>query len=259
MPATGAPASYDVEGTTVTMPVEVRDAAAGFATFLVRRRTVEALLPAPGIEPLTVLPGRTLMSVGVIDYRDNDLGDYNEVAVLFFVRPATAQRRQGPVSLLRAWRRGTLGTWIWQLPVDQTFTMHAGKRIWGFPKWLADIHVAGQHPDQDEGAPADPTRWRGRLSVDGQHVLTLDVPRGGTREMPPTEVGTYTFMGGSWHRTAWTQQAREVGFRLGGGRVELGRHPLAGTLRSLGLPKRPVGTLWIDGMHSTFEAPEPLA
>lgn len=250
--------TYEIDDRTVTMPVEVRDAAAGFATYLVKRRAVEALLPDGTLEPVPALPGRTLMSLGLIDYRDNDLGDYHEVAVLFFVRPREQKGGFGLPGLIRDLKQGRLGTYIWQLPVDQTFTMHAGKRIWGFPKWLADIHVAGEDPELDEGAPAQPGRWRGRLAVDGKHVLTLDVPRGEGRPMPTTTSTTYTVIDGRWHRTELTQQARTVRFRLGGADLELGSHPLTQSLRTLGLPKRAVGTLWIDGLHSTFEAPEPL-
>ncbi|HEX9888312.1 MAG TPA: acetoacetate decarboxylase family protein [Nitriliruptorales bacterium] len=258
MSTTEAPTSYDIDGTTVTMPVEVRDAAAGFATYLVKRKAVEALIPDDGVRPVGALPGRTLMSLGLVDYRDNDLGAYHEIAVLFFVRPRKAGGGTALPHLLRDLKAGTLGTYIWQLPVDQSFTMHAGRRIWGFPKWLADIHVAGEDPELDEGEPADPRRWRGRLSLDGQHVLTLDVPRGGKRAMPAATSSTYTVIDGAWHRTELTQEAREMGLRLGGARIQLGRHPIANTLRSLGLPKRAIGTLWIDRLHSTFQAPQRL-
>ena len=100
--ATDAPTTYEIDGRTVTMPVEVRDAAAGFATYLVSRKVVAALLPPGGVEPITVLPGRTLMSIGLIDYRDNDLGDYHEVGVLFFVQPRDAGPSTSPTADARS-------------------------------------------------------------------------------------------------------------------------------------------------------------
>ena len=33
------------------------------------------------------LPGRGVCVVAIIDYKDNDLGDYNEVSIALFVRP----------------------------------------------------------------------------------------------------------------------------------------------------------------------------
>ena len=45
---------------------------------------------------------------------------------------------------------------------------------------------------------------------------------------------------------------------MSGGRVELGDHPYADQLRSLGLPKRPLVCTWMENMHGRFEAPEKL-
>src|SRR4051794_20056744 len=98
--------SYDISGTTVTMPVQVRDASAGTAVYEVDAAAAAALLPGAFV-PTEVAPGRAHLAIVVVDYRDNDLGAYREVGLMFFVRPADG---------------ASDGTFIVRLPVDQPFT-----------------------------------------------------------------------------------------------------------------------------------------
>src|SRR5207253_7729403 len=136
-----------------------------------------------------LLPGRALFSIAAIEYRDNDLGDYHEVSLAFFVR----ERRVSPpaVPYLGAavdLARNRLATWIWKLPVDQRFTCEAGRGIWGFPKSVAQI----EFQDVD-------SRRRCRLVMDGRHVLTFSVARGGRRALPDVRMMTYTYVDGVLH------------------------------------------------------------
>ena len=68
------------------MPVVVREATSMAATYLVSASAARALLPGPELEVVELWPGYALFSIACIDYVDNDLGDYNEVSIAFFVR-----------------------------------------------------------------------------------------------------------------------------------------------------------------------------
>jgi hypothetical protein len=70
---------------------------------------------------------------------------------------------------------------------------------------------------------------------------------------------TYTVLDGRLHRTAFTTGATGAGFRAGGATLALGDHPLAATLRELGLPRRALFTVWMEHMRARFEAPEPAS
>jgi len=238
--------SYQIQGRTVSMPVEVRDASAGVATFLVRSAIARRIVP-PEFEIVELLPRRTPLAIAIIDYRDNDLGDYNEVSLTFFVRPRGSRRG---IPWLGAWMdlaANRIGTWIWKLPVDQSFTCEAGRTIWGFPKSVERIDVT-----RENGTV------RCRLEMDGAHVLTLSVPRGGTRALPEQAMQTYTQIEGVAHQTRFLQGGTGVGFAMGGARLELGTHGIADALGALGLPKRAIFTMWTEHMRGRFEAPEKL-
>ncbi len=234
------------DGREVTMPVVVRDASSAAATYLVASDAARRLLPRPELDVVELLPGRALFSIAAIDYRDNDLGDYNEVSLALFVRrrgePAGIPYLGAALDLAR----NRIATYIWRLPVDQRFTCLAGRGIWGFPKSVEQIAF-----EDADG------RRRCRLVMDGRHVLTFSVKRGGNRTLPDAAMATYTYIDGALSRTTFVSGARGVGIHLGGAELVLGDHPLADELRSLGLPKGALMSVWMEHSHGRFEGPVP--
>jgi hypothetical protein len=245
-PAAAPPArSYAIEGRTVTMPVVVRDATSAAATYLVDAAAARRLLPGPELDVVELLPGRALFSIACIQYRDNDLGDYNEVSLAFFVRP---RDEPGGLPWLGAavdLVRSRLATWIWKLPVNQHFTCAAGSGIWGFPKTVEEIGFS------EAGG-----RSSCRLVMGGRHVLTMAMAPGGARTIPDATMTTYTYLDRRLHRTAFSSGASGVGIHLGGVELALGDHPIADDLRALGLPRRALMGVWLGKMHGRFETPE---
>ena len=228
--------SYEIAGRTVTMPCVVRDASAGTAMFEVDAAAARTLVPG-AFDVVETAPGRCQLAIAVIDYRDNDLGDYREVGITLFVTPKGAPADRA-------------GTYITHLPVDQEFTCEAGRTIWGFPKSVERIDF--DYADD---------RLTTTLRMDGQLVLRLALPRGGEDEMPPLPMTTYSTIGGVPHATAFSQGGTGSQVLMGGDGVELvlGDHPIAKELAGLGLPAEAQLTTWTERMQGTFEAPEPLA
>lgn len=225
--------TYDIAGSTVTLPVQVRDASAGTVLFEVDAAAAQALLPA-AFEVVQTAEGRANLAIALVDYRDNDLGAYLEIGLILFVRP-----RGG----------GEDGNFILHLPVDQEFTCEAGCRIWGFPKTVEQI-------DRQDGEGA--TTWT--LRMDGELVLRLTMPRGGSDEAPALPMTSYTMLDGAPHATAFSQWGKGSQLILGGSGVtlELGSHPIAKELQSLGLPTEPQLSTWTEQMQASFETPRAL-
>lgn len=225
--------TYDIAGRTVTMPVQVRDASAGTVLWDVDASAAQALLPA-AFEVAETAPGRANLAIALVDYRDNDLGAYLEIGLILFVRP-----RAG----------GEEGNFIVHLPVDQEFTCEAGQRIWGFPKTVESI----ERVDGDGS-----TTWT--LQMDGELVLRLTMPRGGSDEAPAMPMTSYTVIDGAPRATAFSQWGKGSQLVIGGEGVtlELGSHPIAKELESLGLPAEPQLSTWTEQMQATFETPRAL-
>jgi hypothetical protein len=232
---------YEIQGQQVRLPVEVRDASSGNAMYMVDAAAAQALVPGDAFRVVEPAPGQTQLLLGIIDYRDNDLGDYNEVAIIFFVHPAGGSPED-------------TGTFIYKLPVNQSFTCEAGCTIWGFPKTVDQI----DYSYGDDSA-------RCRLEMDGQHVFTLSLPRrssqpGGAPADAETAGPTYTYIAGVPHRTTFTTGGDTVVSPGGEGiELELGSHPIADQLRSLGLPKPALMSTWNEHMRGSFDVAEKLS
>ena len=69
---------------------------------------------------------------------------------------------------------------------------------------------------------------------------------------------TYSYIQGVAHKTPFSQVVEGFGFKLGGAELELGGHPIAEELRSLGLPRRALMTIWMEKMHARFGAAQKL-
>ena len=225
--------TYEIAGQTVTMPVQVRDASAGTVLYEVDAAAAQTLLPAD-FEVAETSPGRANLAIALVDYRDNDLGSYLEIGLILFVRP-----RGG----------GEEGNFIVHLPVDHEFTCEAGCRIWGFPKTVEQLA-------RQDGVGS--TTWT--LTMDGELVLRLTMPRGGSDEAPAMPMTSYTMLDGTPHATAFSQWGRGSQLVLGGEGVtlELGSHPIAKELQALGLPAEPQLSTWTEQMQATFETPRAL-
>jgi hypothetical protein len=228
--------SYRIAGRTVKMPCIVRDASAGTAMFTVDSAAAQRLIP-DAFTVVETAPGQCQLVLAVIDYRDNDLGDYHEVGITFFVAPRGGTADQA-------------GTFIRHLPVDQAFTCEAGRSIWGFPKTVDDIDL-----DQADASITC------TLRMDGELVLRLTLPRGGTAEMPVLPMTTYTLIDGVPHATRFSQggTGSQVVPGPDGVALELGDHAVAKELIGLGLPAEADMSTWTEHMQGTFEAPATLA
>lgn len=236
-PAVGNQRSYEVQGRTVELPVVVRSAKAGVAFFDVDAAAAQAFVPGDAFEVVEASPGTAQLLIALIDYEDNDLGDYLEVGLTLFVRPRGAPA-DGSAD----------GTFIVHLPVDQSFTCEAGCAIWGFPKTVQEI--TADHGDAS-------STWT--LTMDGQLVLRLTVPRGGHDEQPDVSIQTYTYLDGVPHATPFTQGGTGSSIGFGEGvELELGDHPIAEELAAMGLPGPASMSTWTEEMHGTFEAPTPV-
>jgi hypothetical protein len=225
------------------MPVEVRAAKQAAATFLVRHSAAQQVIEHTGLTATRQRGGFAIASLALVDYTDNDLGSYKELALAFVVDDTGSPSSDAPVD------PKAISTLIHRLPVSEAFTCAAGRGIWGFPKWIADLTV--------DFTPKGATCV---LRADGQEVVSITMRRGlvpiPRRPMPMNAFSCDDE--GVVRRTPWvTNSTGRQTIRPGGVKVEVGYgHPLADELRTLGLPKRALMTLFDDHMSATFGVPE---
>jgi hypothetical protein len=227
--------SYTIQGRPVAIPVRVRRARSWFASFAVPFAAARDLIAYSGLLPATPVFGRALCSLAFVDYADGDLDPYHELAVAILVcEPGSRGRKPA-------------GAFIHQLPVDQSFTCEAGRAMWGFPKFIADIDIR---------PAASGSGGRCTLVHDGARVLDLTIASGLPVPSRATALDAFSYAGGVLRRTSWSLDGSGSRGRPGGARLALGEHPIADELRALGLPRRALMSGTLRDVRMEFAAAE---
>ncbi len=235
---------YRIDGQEVELPVMVRKARNAFATFLVDSKAAQAWIADSGFEIVELWPGKAIMQVIGVEYIDNDLGDYHEAGFSLYVRQPGARKGLPLIGAMIDIVRGKAASYIHLLPVNQNFTKHAGRFIWGYPKWNTDVHI-----EQQDNLLVT------RFCDQGRHVFTLRCKLGGKSTMKNQQQPSLAVRQGIAYRTVGIANGSGVNFYLGGEEIELGDHPIADELRKLGLPKKPVFSGTIEDLQMTFGVP----
>jgi hypothetical protein len=225
---------HTIAGTVLTMPVRIRKADQHSAMVSVPAAAAQRLIDYSGLKIFEYLPGRAILLQLLVRYIDGDLGKYHEYGTAFMVnKPGTTDRG------VRA--MGKAATFIHRLPVDQEFTLEAGRTIWGYPKIMADFNVReGRKFDFD-------------VSADGQLIAGIEFSPGLPVPMPAAQdLTTYSHLDGVTRETTSQMRSSGTRTRLGGARIRLGDHPYAKELASLGLPKRAMMTQSVANVEMSF-------
>jgi len=227
------PSQHTIAGTVVTMPVQIRKATQHMAMFSADADAAQRLIDYSGLRVARFMPGRAAVALILAHFIDGDLGEYHELSTSVMVNQP-GSNAAGPRALQSAF--------IHHMLVDQAFTLEAGRMIWGFPKIMADFTVrAGRQFGFD-------------CSVDGQLVAAMEFRPGLPIRLGPRRqaLRSYSHRDGVTRETAYELAMDGVRTRLGGVRVQLGDHPYAKELASLGLPKRAMLSTSAANAQMTF-------
>lgn len=234
--------TYTIDGRTLTMPVEVRRSRNWIASFPVPLAPVERLVSPTGLEVARLRPSKAMVTLGFVEYDDTDLGAYHEFMVSIMVRKHDRPRTASQSVHSREFRKNDLGVYIHRLPVDDRFSMEAGRGIWGYPKTLMEFARVDEGRStawtlRENGVSAVQLRWKPRW-----------IPMRQTKSPP-----TYTFLDGVLRMTSWRSQAHGVRVRPRGAELTLGQGELADELRTLGFG-RPMLSISIANMRARFSS-----
>lgn len=237
MVESGALSTHTIEGRVLTMPVRVRRARQHTAVFSVDADAAQQMIGYSGLQVCRYRPGRAVVVLMLMHYIDSDLGEYHEYGTNVLVNPPGVN-----VSGVRALR--TAGAFVHHLPVDQTFTLEAGRTIWGYPKVLADFTTREGH------------QFGFDVSVDGQLILGMEfrpgVPIPARFTSGVQTYRTFSHTDGITRETVGESSVTGVRYRGGGVQLRLGDHRWAQELASLGLPKRALVSSSAHNVEMTF-------
>lgn len=215
---------HTIAGTVLTMPVRVRKADIHTAMFSVPADAAQRMIDYSGLTACEFRPGRAVVTLILARYLDGDLGRYNEFGTSVMVNPPESTAT-GLKALADA------GAFVHHLPVDQPFTLEAGRTIWGFPKIMADFTIR------------DAKTFGFEVAEGGSLIAAMEFRRGVPIPLPWAHkqvLKSYCSAAGVTREVPWEMKNSRTRFRPGGATLRLGDHPYAKELAALGLPKRPM-------------------
>lgn len=219
------------------LPIAYEDASLLTAIWRVDPGRARPLVPG-ALEPWLVL-GKALAMLCIFEYRQTSIGPYGEIGLGILAR-----RKGTRPSLLRVLgdlrKEEDQGLYVTNLPVTTEKARAAGVEIWGYPKYVAEIHTrfARDSVDAELGGEFKLSMGRGRtLRGSGLPFVTYSVSA--KQRLVRTIVDVD-------HDIRWGG-ASTISLRV------LGDGPTSTSIRALGIDGRaPAFAFRTDGMRSVL-------
>ncbi len=226
-------------GVSVGLPLRCLDWTGIVAHFPAPIAGVRNLLPSRKLRPVQISPGTAILSLAALEYRRlADIAPYNEVAIMTPVLNNPLLNIPALPFFFPGWFRSA-GFFVHQMPVTTQEACELGQKVWGYPKFVADIGFQ----------EIDDLR-RCRLCIDGKEVLTLDVERGPAK-IQRIDYRIYTIKEDRLLRhTIQTEGLYYFSLLSGHASFTLGDHPIAEELRRLGVGTRAISRVFASTASS---------
>lgn len=223
------------------LPCHFRDVHYAVALFAAERKKVEPFLAGKKLSPaLPWTGGKVMVAMGLIRYKDSDLGAYNEIIVAVpCVREGEPTGAMNWPGLLGRADGLKVGMHILHIPVTTERSRIAGKECWGYPKRVLPIEhaLAGRELNSS------------LLDEKGEKILHCSGSKGFGIPIPTLQLMTYSFLADTMLRTP---------VRVRGG---LRWHPFADIRLSLGpsqdVMAQDLRLMGLDGARATFYLDSP--
>jgi hypothetical protein len=122
----------------VRLPIFYRDNTSMTAIYTASTIKLRALLPFADMHPVEMAPGRCLIAFSAFEYRQTDIGPYNEFSIAAII---TFSKRSIPgITLLGQLLKNSFEAYILYLPVTSEIARKGGVELGGYPKFIADIN-----------------------------------------------------------------------------------------------------------------------
>jgi hypothetical protein len=233
------------------VPIFYYDGTATQAVFAARLGALRRLMPDPRFSPARLAPGLGALAITCFEYRDTDLGPYNELAISVVLNEPWFLPNLPGLALASSLRRRQLHAWVQHLPVTTEIARAGGVDFYNYPKFIAGI-------DFEEAA----SRRVCRLSEGAEHILTLSGERIATPRSQEIQLFSHLWMDRQPQSSEFKINAIEMGVSLspGAATLQLGeRHPIARELAGLIAWRRPLQYQYMARFEGILYGPEHLS
>lgn len=238
--------TYEIQGQEIEFPVFYYDFCSVTASFIVKTNKLMEVLPNPNFIPAEIWPGFGVLTITAFEYRDTDIGPYNEISVAIPINfeAATFIPRKSAISMLRK-HKSVL--YVHQLPVTTEVARHGGVYFYNYPKFLADITIA------DKGERIETT-----LKEKDKLILKMSAKKPPLKKPGLFEYHTFSIKNNEILHTLIEGRAEQIGYSMMGkfAQIELGDHDVAKELKELNLGETAHSGQYAEGAMSKLHHPD---
>ena len=209
----------------ISCPVFFYDVMNYGVTILAPIKKIAAILPSKRMTPLRITPWHCLVSITVLQYKETDIGPYNEVSISI---PHTFDEVSPIFTGILRRVPNVLRIYIHHMPVTTQIALDAGVEFSGFPKFIADIDI------QDDGD------WVScDLNENGKKILTFRGRKLETNLSKRSYLQLINHRNGYLLKSEFVVSERKMGLSKNSNDVKLilGDDDIANELKGLGLGK----------------------
>ena len=240
-----------IAGQPAKVPIFYYDGTAIQAVFAARLGALRRLMPDPRFSPARLAPGLGAVAITCFEYRDTDIGPYNELAISVVLNEPWFLPNLPGLALVSSLRRRQLHAWVHHLPVTTEIARAGGVDFYNYPKFIAGIDFE----QSDE-------RRTCRLSEGAEHILTLSGKRIATQRSEQFQLFSHLWMDRQPQSSEFKINASQMGVSLSpaAATLQLGdRHPIARELAELIVRRRPLQYQYTASFEGILYGPEHLS
>jgi hypothetical protein len=241
----------EIAGRPARTPAFYYDMGIMTALFPARHRELRKLMPDRRFVPALLAPGIGLIAVSCIEYRDTDVGPYNEVAVAVPLNVPWFRPNLPGRALIDSTRRQQFHAYVLHLPVTTEIALRGGVDFYNLPKFLAEIEF------EDDGP-----RRRCLLAEGKEPILSLSGERLPTKaEATELQYSFHSWMDRQPQRADCRLNQLEAAHSLRRTAAQLvltDRHPIAQELKRLLVSHRPLLYEYAPRLELILFGPEHL-
>jgi hypothetical protein len=126
---------------TYRFPVKFDDVHYIAALYTAKKEKIESLLKGTGLKAGLHFFGNPVVALGLIQYKQSDLGAYNEIILAIpVIRSHEKTSWKNWLDLYAGFNKRKGGQYIIHIPVTTQQSVDAGRNLWGYPKTLLPIN-----------------------------------------------------------------------------------------------------------------------
>ncbi len=217
------------------------------AAFLCDLRAAEKLLP-DSLRPLTIIPGKSVIVFTCYEHLNlAEMDPYCEAVISI---PAVKQGgiRWPLIPLLMEEKFSSFGHYVYHMPVDSALNQARGEHIWGLPKVISEINFS-----------TNPKNAECEVRQDGEILFHLSTRTIGKEVLLNRKMQIFSTLDGCLHTTRnhikASMQINKSLTKNNFSHVELGDHPIARKLQSLGPLKSCMESRYSNNLQSILHFP----